>query len=261
MEFEKGTHIKNGINYSGGGGGSQGTTDYEDLENQPQINGVTLIGDKAVTAFGLQEVVELTKAEYDALPDSKLTDNKAYHITDYAEYSLDTGIITDAYSSTKTYTVGEYCIYNNSLYKCILTCTNVLPTNTTYWEATSIGDSLKHSLENYSNLALTHDVLFNDQITTGETLNLTQSISGYRFLLFQPFIADGGLLIGLSPIFMQTAFWVERHTQLLMEIGGASTNTYAAFARINRIDDTKINVQQVFLQGYTLIGLTLFGIR
>lgn len=38
-----GTIYKSGINYSGGGGG---TSDYDDLIDKPQINGVTLTGNK-----------------------------------------------------------------------------------------------------------------------------------------------------------------------------------------------------------------------
>lgn len=46
-----GTIVKNGVNYSGSGG--QGTNDYDDLINQPQINGVTLSGNKTPDALGL----------------------------------------------------------------------------------------------------------------------------------------------------------------------------------------------------------------
>ena len=35
------------------GGGGGGTSDYEDLDNKPQINGVTLIGDKSAADLGL----------------------------------------------------------------------------------------------------------------------------------------------------------------------------------------------------------------
>lgn len=37
----------------GQGGGGGGTTDYEDLDNQPSINNVTLIGNKTSADLGL----------------------------------------------------------------------------------------------------------------------------------------------------------------------------------------------------------------
>lgn len=40
----------------------------------------------------------------------------------------------EAYSSTKTYQVGETVQYSSRLYRCKLVSTNNLPTNTTYWE-------------------------------------------------------------------------------------------------------------------------------
>lgn len=37
-----------------GGGGGGGTTDYDDLDNKPSINGVTLSGDKTTSDLGLK---------------------------------------------------------------------------------------------------------------------------------------------------------------------------------------------------------------
>lgn len=39
---------------SGGGGGGGGTSNYNDLSNQPQINGVTLIGNKSASDIGAE---------------------------------------------------------------------------------------------------------------------------------------------------------------------------------------------------------------
>lgn len=47
---------------SGGGGG--GTTDYTDLTNKPQINGVTLTGNKSTSDIGIVEPWVGTAAEY-----------------------------------------------------------------------------------------------------------------------------------------------------------------------------------------------------
>ena len=61
----------------------------------------------------------------------------------------DTSIISDAYDELKTYNVGEYCIYNNSLWKCLVQNNGQTPTEGTYWtnvtvanEITSLNSSL-----------------------------------------------------------------------------------------------------------------------
>ena len=45
--------LENGILSATGGGGSGGTSDYTDLTNKPQINGVTLEGNKTSANLGL----------------------------------------------------------------------------------------------------------------------------------------------------------------------------------------------------------------
>lgn len=52
------------------------------------------------------------------------------------------GLVGDAWSSSKTYTVGDYAIYNNNLYKAKLQNSNVTPTNTTYWTLVSVANEV-----------------------------------------------------------------------------------------------------------------------
>ena len=51
------------------GGGSGGTTDYEELDNKPKINGVTLVGDKSSQDLHINECEceELTEEQMTAL--------------------------------------------------------------------------------------------------------------------------------------------------------------------------------------------------
>ena len=55
------TAINNAL--SGGGGGGGGTTDYTELENKPQINSVTLSGNKTTSDLGIDEVPEVTSED------------------------------------------------------------------------------------------------------------------------------------------------------------------------------------------------------
>lgn len=64
----------------GSGGGSGGTTDYDDLSNKPEINGNQLVGDKSSSNLGLQSVIDSThKLDADLIDDSTST-NKLAHI-------------------------------------------------------------------------------------------------------------------------------------------------------------------------------------
>ena len=62
---------------------------------------------------------------------------------------LEKEIISDAWNASTTYAVGKYCIYNNSLWKCLVQNNGQTPTEGTYWtkvnvanEITSVNNSL-----------------------------------------------------------------------------------------------------------------------
>lgn len=58
-------------------------------------------------------------------------------------------LTSDEYSSTKAYTSGQYCIFNNALYKCkVASSSGNLPTDTTYWTKVSVGSELKDANTN-----------------------------------------------------------------------------------------------------------------
>ncbi len=48
----------------------------------------------------------------------------------------------DAWNSSTTYKVGDYCIYSNALYKCKTQNSNTVPTNATYWTRVKVADEL-----------------------------------------------------------------------------------------------------------------------
>ena len=63
----------------GNGGGSGVTTDYTDLTNKPQINGVTLSGNKTTADLGVMETWVGTQAQYVSNPPAT---GQPYIITD-----------------------------------------------------------------------------------------------------------------------------------------------------------------------------------
>ena len=114
-------------------------------------------------------VVELTQAEYDALPSSKLTDGILYAIKDSEDIigELESTILAnlaDEYDSTTSYAVGNYCIKDNVLYVCTATTTGTW--DSTKWSAITVGDKL---------ISLDADVatLLRDIISNGYTWSST----------------------------------------------------------------------------------------
>lgn len=57
---------ENNVISATGGGGSGGTTDYELLENKPQINGVELLGNKSLTDLGIDIPTKTSELENDS---------------------------------------------------------------------------------------------------------------------------------------------------------------------------------------------------
>ena len=58
-------------------------------------------------------------------------------------------LISDAWNASTTYAVGQYCIYNNSLWKCLVQHSGQTPTEGTYWTKVSVANeitSLNNSL-------------------------------------------------------------------------------------------------------------------
>ena len=63
-------------------------------------------------------------------------DNQNYNLIDSDFYSM----IANNYSSTQTYSVGDYCIYNHCLYKCIVAITTPENFNSNKWQQAILTD-------------------------------------------------------------------------------------------------------------------------
>ena len=62
--------------------GGGGTSDYTDLENKPEIEGITLTGNKTASQLGLDKALELTQSEYASLTQEEKMNGTSYFITD-----------------------------------------------------------------------------------------------------------------------------------------------------------------------------------
>ena len=66
--------MKNGVSYSGGDSGGGGTSDYTELSNKPQINGVTLNGNKTLEQLGLEVDDTLDDTSENPIQNKAVTD-------------------------------------------------------------------------------------------------------------------------------------------------------------------------------------------
>lgn len=93
-------------NAGSGGGGTGGTTDYTELENKPQINSVTLSGNKTTSDLGIDEVPEVTSSD-----DGKVLTAHYGGIGggSYSEWQLPTltKYVTTLYPLNTSYTLGN----------------------------------------------------------------------------------------------------------------------------------------------------------
>lgn len=78
-------------------------------------------------------------------------------------------IISDAWSSSKTYAAGEYCISGNKLYKCLVANTGTQPPNTTYWEETTCAEEFSELNSNLTDVDISGDITWITNITTHNT--------------------------------------------------------------------------------------------
>lgn len=98
------------INFANLGGGGGGTTNYNSLQNKPQINSITLSGNTSLSTLGVEKKsISLTQAQYDALAtkeadvDYIITDATAIDMNDYASQTD----LTTLSASTTTALAGK----------------------------------------------------------------------------------------------------------------------------------------------------------
>lgn len=100
------------------------------------------------------------------------------------------GYSYDEYDATTAYAKDDLCIYNNVLYKAKQATTGNLPTNTTYWEPTSIADEI--SEVNGKLIKRVSETIQLSQVT------FTQSSSGMYYYETTLNIPSGSLIVSIS---------------------------------------------------------------
>ena len=133
----------------------------------------------------------LTKPDYTDIADIEVV-NANMDIIDEALKVIDTKAQnvmsknSSAWSSTVTYAVGQYCIYNNSLWKCLVQHSGQTPQEGTYWtrvsldtlgsEISAVNQNLSSLLQVKSQKLSIESIEANDDVTMQEQC---ATVSGY----------------------------------------------------------------------------------
>lgn len=100
----------------------------------------------------------LDKPSYDEVADIEVINANMDKIDQQMRNNADgvnfaKGISSDAYDNSKLYAVGDYCIYDNKLYRCITAIESAEAFNIAKWEQTTVGREVKQLNSNLSELS------------------------------------------------------------------------------------------------------------
>lgn len=150
---------------------------------------------------------------------------------------LEKEIISDAWNASTTYAVGQYCIYNNSLWKCLVQHSGQTPTEGTYWTNVSVANEIT-SVNNSLTDLRTPNITLLAIVSGNGTITLNDSLSNYRYL-YANYGTDTeryGTHTYLPINFIKTLNSVFINA---VESGG-----YYAMIRLNNITDTNIVIDR-----------------
>ena len=95
---------------------------------------------------------------------------------------VDMSVVSDAWDITKVYNVGDYCIHNNVLYKCLVQNTGSEPTEgNSNWEKCSVGAELSQINSNFIGISQTEDFISNPTMLDQTGLEFIMPRNGYFF--------------------------------------------------------------------------------
>ena len=129
---------------------------------------------KADLASGVQ--TSLDKADT-ALQEHQDISGKA----NKADLTALSNTISDAWNASTTYAVGQYCIYNNSLWRCLVQNKGQIPTEGTYWTKVTVANEIT-SVNNSFQASLTVNKK-TVNLTTNQYGNATPNISPPNFII------------------------------------------------------------------------------
>ena len=181
---------------------------------------------------------------------------------DKADLTALSNTISDAWNASTTYEVGQYCIYNNSLWKCLVQHSGQTPTEGTYWtnvtvadEITSVNNSIQ-SVRSFTELATINRSSSNDNIS--EYYDLSDSIDNYKSLLFVLYQTIETLNAFELPVS------ITKQRNVTVPLGQTNSNNWWFLARMDFSTYTdKCNVNRWIMNGFTpsTVFVKIYGIK
>lgn len=95
----------------------------------------------------LEEYIDEVDGRFQEFKEDVDAEIEEFERNSFATVEMTNGYIGDAYDPTQTYAVGDYCIYNNTLYRCNTAIATAEAWNSAHWTATSIASELENRLE------------------------------------------------------------------------------------------------------------------
>lgn len=111
-------------------------------------------------------------------------------------------ITCDPWDSSKTYLIGEYCVYNGKLYRCLRDNTGQTPAEGTYWTSVKVADevnTLNQSLAtkvNTSALGTAAYKAYTTSVTSGSTNLVTSGAVYTKFNTIAPTTREYAIKFG-----------------------------------------------------------------
>jgi len=105
--------------------------------------------------------------------------------------------ISDAYDATATYKVGQYCIYDNTLYRCTTAITAAEAWTASHWTATTIAEEIENRVIWQTGVTVS--------ATSGTILTYNDSRITTKHVLAKLVIADNSKITALTSWSTQTA--------------------------------------------------------
>ena len=225
----------------GGGGGGGGTDDYNDLNNKPKINSVTLSGNKSLSDLGIAAAgASYTKGEVDTLLTGKADTSTTYTKTETnAEIQ---GAITDLdvpSTSTSGHYIKSIAQEDGKIVAVADTVQDYASASSTHPITSGAVASIQSTLETAIGAKPSISDIFGTgtALTTGQDLNNITTLGSYN--ANTPSIAGS-----LDNCPVSTAFRME-----VMNLNGSTR-----YVQVIYTVDTGTTLATVYVRGYTTNG-------
>ena len=128
----------------------------------------------------------LDKPSYDEVADIEIINANFDKIDQQMRNNADgvnfaKAISSDAYDNSKLYAVGDYCIYENKLYRCITAIESAEAFNITKWEQTTVEKEVNQLNSNLISLKTNKKIDISDRAKFGALTTISDRY-GYEWL-------------------------------------------------------------------------------